>query len=77
MNNTAARGVTLAEVQQAAQRYLETKDLDIVLAGNVSAFRDALKKEFPNAQFTEIPFDQVDVLAPDLMKPKDAPAMGK
>jgi zinc protease len=71
------RGVTLAEVQQAAQRYLETKDLDIVLAGNVSAFRDALKKEFPNAQFTEIPFDQVDVLAPDLMKPKDAPAMGK
>ncbi len=46
------RGVTPAEVQQAAERYLETKDLDIVLAGNVSAFRDALKKEFPDAQFT-------------------------
>jgi hypothetical protein len=66
------RSVTPAEVQRAAQRYLETKDLDIVLAGNVSAFRDALKKEFPNAQFTEIPFDQVDVLAPDLVKPKEA-----
>ena len=71
------RGVTPAEVQQAAQRYLETKDLDIVLAGNVSAFRDALKKEFPNAQFTEIPFDQVDVLAPDLMKPKERTGDGE
>jgi zinc protease len=70
------RGVTPAEVHQAAQRYLETKDLDIVLAGNVSAFRDALKKEFPQAQFTEIPFDQVDVLAPDLLKPKSAAATG-
>jgi len=70
------RGVTPAEVHQAAERYLETKDLDIVLAGNVSAFRDALKKEFPQAQFTEIPFDQVDVLAPDLLKPKSAAATG-
>ena len=26
-----------------------------MLAGNVSAFRDALKTEFPNAEFTEIP----------------------
>jgi predicted Zn-dependent peptidase len=70
------RGVTSTEVQQVAQRYLETKDLDIVLSGNVGAFRDALKKEFPNAQFTEIPFDQVDVLAPDLLKPKEAAASG-
>jgi zinc protease len=70
------RAVTAAEVQQVAQRYLETKDLDIVLAGNVAAFRDGLKKEFPGAQFTEIPFDQVDVLFPDLMKPKNAGAMG-
>jgi zinc protease len=70
------RKVSSAEVQKAAQRYLETKDIDIVLAGNVSAFRDGLKKEFPDAQFTEIPFDQVDVLAPDLMKPKQAAAAG-
>jgi hypothetical protein len=68
------RKVSSAEVQKAAQRYLETKDIDIVLAGNVGAFRDGLKKEFPGAQFTEIPFDQVDVLAPNLMKPKQAAA---
>jgi predicted Zn-dependent peptidase len=70
------RTVSSAEVQKAAQRYLETKDIDIVLAGNVSAFRDGLKKEFPDAQFTEIPFDRVDVLAPDLVKPKQAAAAG-
>ena len=57
-----------------AQKYLQTKDIDIVLAGNVGAFRDALKKEFPNAQYTEIPFDQVDVLATDLRKAKAAAA---
>jgi hypothetical protein len=70
------RGVTSAEVQQAAKRYLETKDIDIVLAGNVSAFRDALKKEFPGAQFTEIAFDRVDVLAPELVTEKRAAAGG-
>ena len=53
-----------------AQKYFTAKDLDIVLAGNVSAFRDALKKQFPDAQYVEIPFDQVDVLASDLRKPK-------
>ena len=36
-----------SKCEEMAQRYLETKDLDIVLAGNVSAFRDALKKDFP------------------------------
>ena len=66
------RGVTPEQVRQMAQRYLQTKDLDIVLAGNVNAFREALKKEFPNAQYTEIPFDQVDVLASDLRKPKQS-----
>jgi zinc protease len=70
------RGVTSAQVQQVAERYLETKDLDIVLAGNIGAFRDALKKEFPHAQFTEIPFDQVDVLAPELVKPREAATGG-
>jgi hypothetical protein len=57
-----------------AQKYLTTKDLDIVLAGNAGAFRDALKKEFPNAQYEEIPFDQVDVLTPGLHKPKEVSA---
>jgi zinc protease len=60
------RGVTSAQVKEMAQKYLNTDDLDIVLAGNVSAFRDALKKSFPNAKYEEIPFDKLDVLAPDL-----------
>ena len=64
------RGVTSEQVREMAQKYLGTGDLDIVLAGNVSAFRDALKKAFPDAKYEEIPFDQVDVLAPDLRRPK-------
>jgi len=40
----------------------------------VGAFRDALKKQFPAAQYVEIPFDQIDVLAPGLQKPKPAAA---
>jgi len=64
------RSVTSAQVREMAQRYLSAKDLDIVLAGNVATFRDALKKAFPDAQYEEIPFDEVDLLAPDLRKPK-------
>lgn len=60
------RSVTPAQVTEMARRYLQTRDLDIVLAGNVSAFRDGLKKEFPDAQYQEISFDQIDVLASDL-----------
>ena len=66
------RGVAPEQVQAVARKYFTTKDLDIVLAGNVSAFRDALKKEFPDAQYVEIPFDEVDVLAADLRKSKPA-----
>jgi zinc protease len=68
------RGVTLALAETMAQRYFAAKDLDIVLAGNVSAFRDSLKKEFPNAAYVEIPYDQLDVLASDLRKPKEKSA---
>jgi zinc protease len=68
------RGVTPAQVHAVAQKYFTTNDLDIVLAGNVGAFRDALKKEFPDAQYVEIPFEQVDVLTADLRKGKPAPA---
>lgn len=64
------RGVSLDQVNAMAKQYLATTDLDIVLAGNVSAFRDALKKVFPDAKYDEISFGQVDVLAPDLRKPK-------
>jgi len=64
------RGVTSEQVREMAQKYLAAGDLDIVLAGNVAGFRDALKKAFPDAKYEEIPFDQVDVLAPDLRHPK-------
>ena len=68
------RAMPLPEVQAIARKYFTTNDLDIVLAGNVSAFRDSLKKEFPDAEFTEIPFDQVDVLSADLRLAKPAVA---
>jgi zinc protease len=68
------RSVSLVQAKAAAERYFTTQDLDIVLAGNVGAFREGLKKEFPNAQFVEIPFDQLDATRPDLRKPKQAAA---
>ncbi|HTS11670.1 MAG TPA: pitrilysin family protein [Candidatus Limnocylindrales bacterium] len=68
------RAVSSTEVDAMAKRYLGTDDLDIVLAGNVSSFRDELKKAFPNAKYEEISFDQVDILAPDLRKAKLAEA---
>ncbi|MGA8221949.1 MAG: pitrilysin family protein [Candidatus Acidiferrales bacterium] len=68
------RSVTLPQADSMAQRYFTAKDIDIVLAGNASAFRDSLKKEFPNARYVEIPYDELDVLAPDLRKPKEKSA---
>jgi zinc protease len=64
------RAMPLDQVQAAARKYFTAKDLDMVLAGNVGAFRDSLKKEFPDAQFVEIPFDQIDVVSPDLRAAK-------
>ncbi len=63
--------VGLAEIKRVAGQYFSTGNLEIVLSGNVKAFRDSIKKEFPNAKFDEIAFDQVDVLAADLRKPKE------
>ncbi len=68
------RAVTSAQVRDMAMHYLSAKDLDLVFAGNVSAFRDDIKKAFPDAKYEEIPFDQVDLLAPDLRKAKAPPA---
>jgi zinc protease len=68
------RRVTPEQVRAMSQRYLATSDLDMVLVGNASAFRDALKKVFPNAKYEEIPFGDVDVMAPGLRKPKEAAA---
>ena len=64
------RATSLEQVRATARKYFTTGDLDIVLVGNVSAFRDALKKEFVGAEITEIPFDQVDVLSPALRASK-------
>jgi zinc protease len=68
------RAITLPQVEQMAKRYFTSKDVDIVLAGDASAFRDALKKEFPGAQITELRFDEVDVLSPDLREPNQTAA---
>ena len=65
------RAVTSGQVKAVAERFFGAKDLDIVLAGNVAAFRESLKKEMPDAQFTEIPLDQLELLSPDLRKPKE------
>ena len=64
------RSTSLEEVQAMARKYFTAKDVDIVLAGNVAAFRDSLKKEFPDAQFVEIPFEQIDVISPNLQAAK-------
>ena len=66
------RGVTPAQVEAMAKEYFSATELDIVLAGNVGAFRDDLKKAFPTAQIVEIPFDQVDLLSPDVRKAKES-----
>jgi zinc protease len=69
---TRVRATSLEQVQATARKYFTTGGLDIVLVGNVSAFRDALKKQFAGAEITEIPFDQVDVLSPTLRASKQA-----
>jgi zinc protease len=68
------RGVTTAQANDMAKRYLSPDDLDIVLAGNVAAFRDDLKKAFPDATYEDLSFDQIDVLAPNLRASAPAPA---
>jgi zinc protease len=68
------RATSLEQVQATARKYFTTGDLDVVLVGNVSAFRDPLKKQFAGAEITEIPFGEVDVLSPALRASKQ-PAM--
>jgi zinc protease len=69
---TKVRATSLEQVQATARKYFTTGDLDIVLVGNVSAFRDALKKQFAGAEITEIPFGEVDVLSPSLRASKQS-----
>lgn len=68
-------GVNESEVKQMATRYFNAQNLDIVLVGNASKFLPAVKADFPAAQWQEIPFDQLDLLSPDLRQTKsEAPA---
>jgi zinc protease len=68
------RATSLAEVQAEGKKYFGTENVDIVLAGNVAAFRDALKAQYPNAKFTEIAADQLDPLAENLQAAKPVKA---
>ena len=68
------REVGPEQVKAMATRYFDVADLDLVLVGNAGQFREALKKEFPNAKSEEIAYDQLDLLAADLRKAKETPA---
>jgi zinc protease len=60
--------VTLDQVNSAGAKYFDPSALDIVLVGNASQFRDALKKQFPNATYDEIPAAQLDLDQANLRK---------
>jgi zinc protease len=68
---TRISNVTLAQANAAAMKYYQTGSLDIVLAGNAAQFRDALKKEFPNASYEEFPPNQFDLLLPGLRRKQE------
>ena len=66
------RAVSADDVKAMASRYFDAKNLDVILVGNASQFRDALKKAFPDARYEELPFDQLDLLNADLRQPQEA-----
>jgi zinc protease len=64
------RAISADQVRSMSAKYFAPENADIVLAGNISAFGDALKKEFPSAKFDQVPADDIDLLAPDLHRRK-------
>ena len=66
------RAVGAGDAKAMAGRYFDAENLDVILVGNASQFRDALKKAFPDAKYEEVPFDQLDLLNADLRRPKEA-----
>jgi zinc protease len=64
--------VTPADVQAFAAQHIKIEAMTAVLAGNSSAFIDALKKKYGEVEV--IPAADVDFLRPDLRKPKGAAA---
>jgi zinc protease len=67
------RGVSESQVKDMAQRYFNAHNLDVVLVGNASRFLSAAKADFPEAQWDEIPFNDLDLLARNLRQPSAAP----
>lgn len=59
-------GVNESSVKEMTQRYFNSQNLDVVLVGNSSQFLPAVKAEFPDAQWEEIPFNQLDLLSANL-----------
>jgi zinc protease len=70
--NDKIQAVTAADVLKFSQTRIEPNRMVIVLAGNASAFREALKKQY--GDFREIPAAELDLLAPDLRRAKPAAA---
>ncbi|HEU5411299.1 MAG TPA: pitrilysin family protein [Candidatus Acidoferrales bacterium] len=65
------------QVKEMAQKYFSGQNLDVVLVGNAAQFLPALKTDFPDAQWEQIPFKQLDLLSPNLRStetPSAAPA---
>jgi hypothetical protein len=56
--------VTLQQANTEAAKYFQAGTLEIVLAGNAAQFRDALKREFPDASYDEFTAAEMDLLLP-------------
>jgi zinc protease len=67
--------VTLPQANTEAAKYFQPATLEIVVAGNASMFRDALKKEFPEASYEEFTPAEMDLLLPAMHRaPETVPA---
>lgn len=63
-------------VKQMATQYFSPHNLDVVLVGNASQFLPAVKSDFPDAQWEEIPFNDLDLLSANLRRAKtEVPAV--
>lgn len=69
--------VNESKVKEIAEHYFNAQNLDVVLVGNASKFLSAVKADFPNASWEEIPFNELDLLSSNLRQAKteaEAPA---
>lgn len=60
--------VTLTALRPVAARYYDTNGLDVLLVGDASVFRDALKKAYPSAAYREVSPGKLDLLQPELQR---------